>query len=136
MNAIGYFIVMICHNELPVLNLLILASAGIGVLVLMGVLILKYFNYESAVVMKTNELKHLELSNKLQEAHYKEGLDLRKSETEFNHTKEILKLLVELRKSHSTDNVHPTPEDVKKLKEYLANHKELIQQITEIVKNS
>ncbi len=133
-TSIVFFISMIWKNNLPVLNLLILATTGLGVLTIWSVLIFNYFKYEVAIVTKCNEMTHREITDAIQETQYKKGIGLREKEAEFDKVNEILKLLVELRKGEDKKSAQPMLEDVKMLKKYLENHKDLLNQITEIVK--
>lgn len=133
--SIAFFISIYSKNYSSELHLLILAASGIIVLTLWTITILKYLKREASVLMKANEMIHKESITKKEDKQYIDGQTQRNHETEFNNAKDILKLLIELKKrAAANESTNPTTEDIKKLKEYLQNHKDLINQITEIVK--
>jgi len=132
----GFFLALLQKVDLSPVTFLLLAISGLGVLMLWLIIILYYIKNEAVTVLKSNEMAQKNSNDEKQEAQYKEGLGLRIRETEFNHAKEILKLLIELRKEQSMDSEKPTADDVKKLKEYFENYKTLLNQIKEIVKTN
>lgn len=134
--SVGFFLSLLQKVDLSPVIYLILAISGLGVLTLWLIIILNYIKGEAAIVTKSNEIAQKKSNDEKQETQYKEGLDMRIKEAEFNHAKEILKLLVELRKEPSKGSEDPTADDVKKLKEYFENYKALLSQIKEIVKTN
>jgi hypothetical protein len=141
--SVGFFLCLMLKVDSSPVILLILAISGFGVLILWLIIILNYIKSEAAIVMKSNEMAQKNSNDEKQKDQYKDGIDLRIKEAEFNqannefnHAKEILKLLVELRKDPSGESNNPTAEDVKKLKEYFEKFTTLLNQIKEIVKTN
>lgn len=141
--SVVFFFSLLLKVDLSPVIFLILAMSGLGVLMIWLIIILNFIKSEAAIVMKFNEMAQKKSNDEKQAAHYLEGLGLRTKEAEFNqvnnefdHAKEILKLLVELRKEPAGASNNLTMDDVKKLKEYFENYKTLLNHIKEIVKTN